>query len=66
MKKALIVIAIIVVLAGIVIFSNGHYDFSNKQDVFSFAKAYGVWAGNVVRNMIDVTGYAIKKPWLPQ
>ena len=66
MNKWIIIAAIIIVLAGIVIFTSGHYDFSNRQDVFNFVKAYGTWTGNIARNVIDITGYAIKKPWLPQ
>ena len=66
MKKAVIIIAIVVVLAGIVILSNGQYDFSSKEGIFSFVKAYGIWAKTVVGNVVDITGYAVRKPWIPQ
>jgi len=65
MNKWIIIAAIVFVLAGIVIFTSGHYDFSSKQDVINFVKAYGSWTGRVVGNVVDITGYAIKKPWLP-
>ena len=66
MKKTIIVVAIILVLAGIVILSNGQHDLSSKDGIFSFVKAYGIWAKTVVGNVVDVTGYAIRKPWIPQ
>ncbi|MBU2523039.1 MAG: hypothetical protein KKE23_01980 [Nanoarchaeota archaeon] len=66
MKKTIIVIAIVIVLAGIVIFSGGQYDFSSGQGVIGFVKAYGVWAKAIVGNVIDITGYVIRKPWIPQ
>jgi len=66
MKKTIIVVAIILVLAGTVILSNGHYDFSSKEGLFNFVKAYGIWAKTVFGNVVDVTGYAIQKPWIPQ
>jgi len=66
MKKILIVVVILLVIVGIIIISNGHYDFNRKADVLSFLKAYGSWAVNVAKNVGDITAYAIKKPWLPQ
>jgi len=66
MKKILIVAAIIILIAGTIIISNGHYDFNRKADVLSFLKAYGTWMGNIAKNVGDITAYAIKKPWLPQ
>ena len=66
MKKTIIIIAIVIVLAGIVIFSGGQYDLSSKEGVFGFVKAYGVWAKTIAGNVVDITGYAIHKPWIPQ
>ena len=66
MKKAILIIAIVLVLAGIVIFSNGQYNLSSTQGAFEFVKAYGTWAKTIVGNVVDITGYAVRKPWIPQ
>ena len=66
MKKALVILAIIMIIAGIIIVSNGHYDFNQKKDVVDFLKSYGNWLIGLGKNVGNLTAYAIKLPWLPQ
>ena len=66
MKKTIIIIAIFLVLAGIVILSNGNYDLLTGRGIFEFVKAYGTWAKTITGNVVDITGYVVSKPWIPQ
>jgi hypothetical protein len=66
MRNAVIIALIIIVLAGIVIFSNGAYDLGTREGLVSFAKAYGTWTKSLAGNVVDITGYAISKDWLPR
>ena len=58
--------AIVVVLAGIVILSNGDYNLLSFKGAWGFVKAYGTWAKTIVNNVVDITGYVVSKPWIPQ
>ena len=60
------IIMIVLVVAGIVMYSSGGYSLGSIKGAGVFAEAYGSWMTGLGKNMIDITAYAVKRPWLPQ
>ena len=66
MKKAIVLIIIILVIGAYLVKSYNDLDLKKSNDFKTFIKIYFGWVSNLFSNIKDVTGYATEKNWLPE
>ncbi len=66
MKKILIILLIILVISAYLVKSNNNLKLSDSKDLSTFISLYSGWIFNTYTNVKDITGYAIKKEWIPK
>ncbi|MEK6937118.1 MAG: hypothetical protein AABW58_03540 [Nanoarchaeota archaeon] len=66
MKKILIILLIIIVITAYIIKSNNDLNLSDSGDLAEFISLYSNWVYITYSNVRDVTGYAVKKEWIPK
>jgi len=60
------IVIIFLIIGGYLIKTGYDYNLKESQDQKSFALTFGKWVGKLAKNAWDVTGYAVKKQWLPK
>ena len=66
LKKVIILIVVLMFVSALLIIRDENLNLTKKDDVAQFGRSYVVWAGNVVKNVVGITSYAIKRDWLPR
>ncbi len=65
MKKIILILLIFLIVCGIIILNNGHYELKDKSELFRFLKDCGSWIMSLGENLGNITSYAVKKNWMP-
>lgn len=66
MRKALVLLIILLVIGAYFIKTYNNLDLKKPKDLGTFVKVYSAWIYNLGVNVRDVTGYVTKKEWLPK
>lgn len=59
-------IFLFVVFGAFLLFVSGGYNLSNSKDQKAYLVRFGSWALQLTKNVVHITMYAIKQPWLPR
>ena len=66
MGKLLFFIIVFLLIGSFFVISQQNLDIKNKTDQQTFLKSFGSWLGQVGKNMVQVSSYAVKMAWLPE
>ena len=60
------IILLFLIIGGLLLYLGGNYNLKNPQSRKSYLMEFGSWSVQLVKNVVHVTMFAIKQPWLPK
>jgi uncharacterized alpha/beta hydrolase family protein len=66
MRKIIIFLIIMMLIAAIFIITKNSYDLTKKADSNEFVKSFSGWAVRVIGNSASLVGNAVKMDWVPK